>query len=136
MATSSLTGVTIGSILNVFNGYLPYRVWLPYDVNISLLFWITSIQQIITLIFGTIINVGTETLIFGFILQTCAQIEIFQDRLEKLISNQRVTYDEHLVASPCKKDAKISEYVRHHLSIYKLVTCKLFLVYICFYSLY
>jgi len=53
---SSLTGVTIGSLLNIIHGYLPYRVWLPYDSNIAAMFWITSVQQIVSLIFATIIR--------------------------------------------------------------------------------
>ncbi|EZA59464.1 ObirOr5-E26 [Ooceraea biroi] len=118
LATSSVTSVTIGSLLNVMHGYLPYKVWLPYDSSTSPTFWITSIQQIITVIFATIINVGTETLVFGFILQTCAQIEIFQNRLEKLVIYKTTKYAEHSFASSNKKKATISEYVCHHLSIY------------------
>jgi len=118
---SSLTGVTIGSLLNIIHGYLPYRVWLPYDSNIAAMFWITSIQQIITIIFATIINVGTETLVFGFILQTCAQIEIFQNRLHKLIISKTATRMKHSLASSNTRSSLLSEYIRHHLGIYELV---------------
>lgn len=100
-------------------GYLPYRIWVPYDTDTSPMFLITSIQQIITVVFVTIINVGTETLVFGLFLQTCAQFEIFENRLRKLISNKIAKYLKP--ASSNKKRAIISEYIYHHLSIYKLV---------------
>ncbi|EZA59463.1 ObirOr5-E25 [Ooceraea biroi] len=119
LCTTSLTGVTIGSVLNIIQGYLPYRVWLPYDSNIATMFWITSMQQIISLIFATVINVGTETLISGFILQTCAQIEIFQNRLHKLMINQTTAYMKQSLASSCKGTSIFSEYIRHHLKIYE-----------------
>lgn len=108
-------------------GQLPYRVWLPYDFNISPIFWITSIQQIITVIFVTIINVGTETLVFGLFLQTCAQFEIFESRLQKLVTNKtnklmknQIRYLEHSSPSSNEEKAIISKYIHHHLKIYKL----------------
>ncbi|XP_018355221.1 PREDICTED: uncharacterized protein LOC108756126 [Trachymyrmex septentrionalis] len=126
LATSSVTGVTVRSVLNAIQGQLPYRVWLPYDFNVSPMFWITSIQQIITVIFVTIINVGTETLVFGLFLQTCAQFEIFESRLKKLVTNKtnklmknKITYLEHSSPSSNKEKAIISKYIHHHLKIYK-----------------
>ncbi|XP_011067880.1 PREDICTED: odorant receptor Or2-like [Acromyrmex echinatior] len=104
LATSSVTGVTVRSVLNAMQGQLPYRVWLPYDFNVSPIFWITSVQQIITVIFVTIINVGTETLVFGLFLQTCAQFEIFE---------------KHSSPSSNEEKAIISKYIHHHLKIYK-----------------
>ncbi|XP_050453902.1 odorant receptor Or2-like [Cataglyphis hispanica] len=117
LATCSVTGVTIRSMINVTQGYLPYRVWVPYDTDTSPMFLITSIQQIITVVFVTIINVGTETLVFGLFLQTCAQFEIFENRLHKLISNKIAKYLKPVSSN--KKRAIISEYINHHLSIYK-----------------
>ncbi|XP_019887005.1 odorant receptor 42b isoform X2 [Ooceraea biroi] len=119
LATGSITSFTIRSLLNVLQGHLPYRVWLPYDSDESLMFWITSIHQIITLIFATIINVGTETLIFGLFLQTCVQLEIFESRLHKLIINKTAGYREYFSrASSDGKETIIAGYIRHHLSIF------------------
>lgn len=127
MATSSVTGVTIRSVLNVIQGHLPYRVLLPYDSNTSPMFWITSVQQIITVIFVTIINVGTETLVFGLFLQTCAQFEIFESRLRKLVADKtsklmknEVRYLKGSSPSSNEEKAIISKYIQHHLKIYKL----------------
>lgn len=133
MATCSVSGVTIRGVLNAIQGHLPYRVWLPYDYNTSLMFWITSLQQIITVVFVTIINVGTETLVFGLFIQTCAQFEIFENRLRNLVLDKtnkliksKDRYLEHLSPSPSKEGAIISKYIYHHLKIYKL---ELFLLY-------
>ncbi|XP_025989687.2 odorant receptor Or2 [Solenopsis invicta] len=126
LATCSVSGVTVRSVLNAMQGYLPYRVWLPYDFNTSPMFWITSIQQIVTVVFVTIINVGTETLVFGLFLQTCAQFEIFENRLRKLVIDKtskimtnKVECLKHSSLSSNKKKAIISKYVHHHLEIYK-----------------
>lgn len=97
------------------------------------MFWITSIQQIITVVFVTIINVGTETLVFGLFLQTCAQFEIFESRLRKLVINKtnklmknEEKYLGHSCSSSNKEEAVISKYVYHHLKIYKLEWFPLF----------
>jgi len=88
------------------------------DYNVSLVFWIISIQQVIAICFGTIINVATEILVFGLILETCAQLEIFENRLHKLINKKTVKY---LGNALCLNEDKtgISKCIRHHLSIYK-----------------
>jgi hypothetical protein len=120
----TVTAVTIVSMFNIIQGYLPSRIWLPYDTNIAVLFWITSVQQIVSVIFATIINVATETLISGLILQTCAQIEIFQNRLQKLIISKTITHMKHSLASSNTRSSLFSEYIRHHLGIYELVMSK------------
>ncbi|XP_072767710.1 odorant receptor 4-like isoform X2 [Anoplolepis gracilipes] len=56
LVTSSITSFTIRSVINITQGNLPLRVWLPYDFNEPLMFWITSIHQILSLIFAAIIN--------------------------------------------------------------------------------
>ncbi|XP_032667626.1 odorant receptor 46a-like isoform X4 [Odontomachus brunneus] len=128
MATGSITGVTVKSVIDIMKGFLPYRAWVPYDLSSFVPFMITSIQQIVTLVFATIINVGMETLICGMILQTCAQIEIFEERLQKMINNRRVrSVNQQNSGDPeCSSTAPtnhqeeiISAHIRHHLIIYE-----------------
>jgi len=107
---TSLISITIGSLLDVIHGYLPYRVWLPYDSNIAVMFWITSVQQIVTVIFATVISV--------------AQIEIFQNRIHKLIISKTATHMKHSFASSNTRSSLFSEFIRHHLGIYQLVISK------------
>jgi len=123
LGVCSLTGITVASVLNIIHGYLPYRAWLPYDFNITAVFLITSVQQIISLIFATVINVGTETLISGLILQMCAQIEIFQNRLRKLIISKTAMHMKRFASSNATSSL-FSECIRHHLGIYELVVSK------------
>ncbi|XP_012059526.1 PREDICTED: odorant receptor Or1-like [Atta cephalotes] len=119
LATSSVTGTTIGSVLNIMQGHLPYRIWLPYNYNVSTTFWAISVHQIITVIFSAMINIGTDTLVFGLILHTCAQLKIFESRLHKLIINRTIRYLENTFSPSNKNKIGISECIRHHLSIYK-----------------
>ncbi|XP_071639465.1 odorant receptor 46a-like isoform X1 [Temnothorax longispinosus] len=119
LATGSITGLTLGSILNAMHGHLPYRVWLPWNYDIPLVFWIISIHQILTLLFACIINVGTETLVLGLLIQTCAQLEIFESRLHKFIINKTVKDLGHTLSTSNKNEVGISECVHYHLSIYK-----------------
>ncbi|XP_024875309.1 uncharacterized protein LOC112456788, partial [Temnothorax curvispinosus] len=119
MATSSVTGTTIGSVLNVMQGRTPYRIWLPWNYNIPLVFWTISIHQIVSSFFATMISIGTDTLIFGLLLQTCAQLEIFESRLHKLIINKTVRCLEHALSSSNKDKTEIAECIRQHLNIYK-----------------
>ncbi|KAF3054598.1 Odorant receptor 392 [Nylanderia fulva] len=58
------------------------KIWLPYDINASSIFWIISIQQIMCMFFAGIINSDTDSLIFGLSLQMCAQFEIYKNRLQ------------------------------------------------------
>ncbi|XP_032667625.1 uncharacterized protein LOC116842470 isoform X3 [Odontomachus brunneus] len=139
MATGSITGVTVKSVIDIMKGFLPYRAWVPYDLSSFVPFMITSIQQIVTLVFATIINVGMETLICGMILQTCAQIEIFEERLQKMINNRRVrSVNQQNSGDPeCSSTAPtnhqeeiISAHIRHHLIIYELVICVTIFLYV------
>ncbi|KAL0112570.1 hypothetical protein PUN28_012111 [Cardiocondyla obscurior] len=119
LATGSITGLTVGSVINILHGQLPYRIWLPWDYHIPLIFYTLGIHQMITLIFACIINVGTETLVPGLFLQTCAQLEILENRIQKLIINKTVKYLRHTLATPNKDEMEISDCIHHHLSIYK-----------------
>lgn len=108
--------------MRVVEGHLPYRAWVPYDSNTPAMFLVTSVQQIMSVIFVTIINIATETLVFGFFLQTCAQLEIFESRLRKLVISKTVRYPGYFSSSEKgEATSDISEYIRHHLTIYKLV---------------
>ncbi|XP_072761984.1 odorant receptor 4-like isoform X2 [Anoplolepis gracilipes] len=50
LASFSATGATIGEVLAILKGELPYRGWVPYDIYSSLvLFWLTSLQEMLAL---------------------------------------------------------------------------------------
>lgn len=116
----ALTGVTIASVINIMHGRLPLRIWLPFDyLNIPTVFWTLSIHQVLTMVFGTLINIGTDTFVFGMFLQTCAQLEIFESRLHNLIISKTVGYVGHALSSSNEDKMMISECIHHHLIIFK-----------------
>ncbi|KAL0112594.1 hypothetical protein PUN28_012115 [Cardiocondyla obscurior] len=119
LATCSVTGLTVGSIINILHGHLPYRIWLPFNYSVRV-FYILAAHQMITLAFAATINVGTETMVLGLFIQTCAQLEIFEDRLRKLIINKTTNNKYHGHAHSLNKNkTEISDYINYHLSIYK-----------------
>ncbi|XP_071639460.1 odorant receptor 46a-like isoform X2 [Temnothorax longispinosus] len=77
-------------------------------------------SSIIAITTGSILkDVGMDTLIFGLFLQTCAQLEIFESRLHKLIINKTIRDLGRKLSTSNKDEMEISEIVRHHLIIYK-----------------
>lgn len=117
LASFSVTGVITGEIFVALQGELPFRAWMPYDIHSSLvLFWITSLQQMLFVLLGTFVNVATETLVLGFCLQVCSQLEILKHRLRIATKSERKE-------SPSKnvlyKKSRFSEHIRYHLHIIK-----------------
>ncbi|XP_011869936.1 PREDICTED: odorant receptor 46a, isoform B-like [Vollenhovia emeryi] len=120
LAAFSATGAVIGEILAMLQGELPYRGWVPYDIYTSLLlFLLTSLQEMLAVIFGTIVNVATETIVLGFCLQTCSQLEILKYRLQKEIlkSNEKEETRENPLKSVSYKRNRLSKHIHYHLCI-------------------
>ncbi|XP_011705225.1 PREDICTED: odorant receptor 2a-like, partial [Wasmannia auropunctata] len=110
----------IGEILAVLQGELPYRGWVPYNTYTSLfLFLLTSLQEMLALIFGTIVNIATETLVLGFCLQTCSQLEILKYRLRREVksSEKEETYCDNPLNGVSRKRNRLSKHIRYHLYI-------------------
>ncbi|XP_019885710.2 odorant receptor 46a-like [Camponotus floridanus] len=120
LASFSVTGGIIGGLLNTLEGQLPFRMWVPYDYTSPFLFWLTSIQELVATIFGTIVNVATETTVLGFCLQICAQIEILKHRLQKMMKSSKK--EETLISLNDASNGtdRFSEHILHHLCIIRL----------------
>lgn len=120
LASLSATGATIGEVFAVLQGELPYRGWAPY--TLPFLFLFTSLQEMLALLLGTLVNIATETLVFGFCLQTCAQLEILTYRLYKMIlSSETEGGRESLSKNTFNKTNRLSRHIYHHLCIIRLV---------------
>ncbi|XP_012524485.2 putative odorant receptor 85d [Monomorium pharaonis] len=118
LASFSATGVTIGEVLTTLQGELPYRIWVPYDYTTFFLFWFTSLQEILTVLLGTFVNVGTETLLLGFCLQICTQFELLICRLQRMIeSDEKTKIHKNLLNDASNRTNRLSEHIRHHLYI-------------------
>ncbi|KAM0729155.1 Odorant receptor Or1 [Formica fusca] len=120
LASFSATGTIIGGVLNILEGQLPYRMWVPYDCTLPILFWFTSIQELVAIIFGTIVNVATETTVLGFCLQICAQIEILKHRLQKMTKPSEEKSSRISLNDASNKTSRLSEHILHHLCIIRL----------------
>ncbi|XP_072762244.1 odorant receptor 46a-like isoform X1 [Anoplolepis gracilipes] len=121
LASFSATGTVIGGVLNILEGQLPYRMWVPYDYTSPFLLWFTSIQELVAITFGTIVNVATETTVLGFCLQICAQIEILKHRLQKMVKpnpeNEEILFS---LNNTSNETGRLSEHILHHLCIIRL----------------
>ncbi|KAL6431347.1 hypothetical protein ACFW04_007176 [Cataglyphis niger] len=122
LASFSATGTIIGGMLNILEGQLPYRMWVPYDYTSPRLFWFTSIQELVAIIFGTIVNVATETTVLGFCLQICAQIEILKHRLQKMMKSSKKEKENPRISlnDTSNETGRLSEHILHHLCIIRL----------------
>ncbi|KAG5329989.1 OR4 protein, partial [Acromyrmex heyeri] len=124
LALFSATGAVIGEMLTAFQGELPYRIWVPYDYTPILLFWLTSLHEMLALIFGTFVNIATETLLLGFCLQICAQLELFTRRLQRIVEPDKNKEACNLLTNVPNRN-RLSEHVYYHLP-YKHIFIDLF----------
>ncbi|EFN73174.1 Odorant receptor 2a [Camponotus floridanus] len=93
---------------------LPLKSYIPYSVSNLFIYLATYLQQFITLFYGIMLNVSFDSLIYGFIIHTCAQIELMCHRLTEnlnCISSERKS----------QTNVSIEECVRHHLLV-KILT--------------
>jgi len=93
---------------------------VPYDISSTVAFWASLIHQTIGLMVCANASVAHETLISGFMIQICAQLDIFCHRAYTLPSLLR----EAQKGSTLKENRKaqeqiIRELIHHHLYIYR-----------------
>ena len=106
MITTAWTFMTLMSLLTNFrHRRLTYRGWIPYDYSSYTKFCFTYGQQLLSTFHGASINVACDTLLCGFLMHICCQIEILEHRLKKHLCNQ----------------FSLSYCIRHHNRIFELV---------------
>ncbi|KAG5323693.1 OR94B protein, partial [Pseudoatta argentina] len=100
---------------------LPLYDWVPYDISSTTIFWATLLHQTIIIMICANTSVAHETLISGFMIQICAQLDI-------LCHRARILPDLLQEARKCsitKEDFKmrerqlIREIVHHHRYVYR-----------------
>ncbi|KAF3054562.1 Odorant receptor 257 [Nylanderia fulva] len=70
--------------INLKQRKLTYRAWLPFDYSSTTLFFLTYSHQLISLLAGGYLNIACDTLICGFLVHICCQIEILSYRLRNI----------------------------------------------------
>ncbi|XP_050451475.1 odorant receptor 67a-like [Cataglyphis hispanica] len=101
---------------------LPLSDWVPYDISSTTVYWATVLHQTIGLMVCANASVAHETLISGFMIQTCAQLDILCHRAHMLPNLLRKAQK----SSTSKEDLKareqwlVRELVHHHRYVYRL----------------
>ncbi|XP_020279052.1 odorant receptor Or2-like [Pseudomyrmex gracilis] len=100
---------------------LPLSDWVPYRISSTAVYWATVMHQTIGLTVCANASVAHETLVAGFMIQACAQLDILCHRARTLpdsLSNvrKRNTSKENLKT---REQRLVRELVHHHRYIYK-----------------
>lgn len=106
------------------NRTLPVVVWLPYEIESNLSYWLSYAQQATgILLLGTCL-IGSSFLMNGFVYQICSQLEILGSRLHRLPQTierlESLNKPYHLIRH--YETAVIGQSVEHHLCIFRFVS--------------
>ncbi|CAL1685812.1 unnamed protein product [Lasius platythorax] len=97
---------------------LPFKTYLPYSIAGLYPYLATYLQHTGAIFYGVLLNVSFDSLVYGFTLQVCGQIELLCYRLSEV-------FKDHPDMAQCRfgsdKGAMISECVRHHLRVHEIV---------------
>ncbi|XP_048504947.1 odorant receptor 46a-like [Athalia rosae] len=101
---------------------LPFKAWLPFSLSRLTIYWLIYIQQSISILISTNLNVASDTLVSGLLVQACAQLDILKDRITRmkikpLVATEAtfiadIFYDEYV-------ELTVKRCVRHHIVIYE-----------------
>ncbi|XP_018052201.1 PREDICTED: uncharacterized protein LOC108689776 [Atta colombica] len=84
LVETTCLSVAVTSLLTEFKkGNLTFRAWLPFDYSSSQLFPFVYAHQLISFTMGSVHHVACDSLICGFLVHICCQIEILEHRLRK-----------------------------------------------------
>ncbi|XP_071572216.1 putative odorant receptor 85d [Temnothorax nylanderi] len=89
LIATSWTSLSLTSLLTDFrHRKLTYRGWIPYDYSSYATFCFTYAVQVLSTFHCIVVNVACDTLLCGFLMHICCQIEILEYRLRKFLCNQ------------------------------------------------
>ncbi|XP_025262357.1 putative odorant receptor 71a [Camponotus floridanus] len=100
---------------------LPLSDWVPYDISSTAVFWATVLHQTIGLIVCANASVAHETLISGFMIQTCAQLDILCHRARMLPNLLRKAQKSGISKEDLKAREQwlVRELIHHHRYVYR-----------------
>ncbi|XP_011882833.1 PREDICTED: odorant receptor 46a, isoform A-like [Vollenhovia emeryi] len=91
IALVTATGICVISS-SIFTDFrhkkLKYREWIPYNYSHHMIFCFTYIQQMLSVCHSAVVHIAIDSLVCGFLMHICCQIEILEYRLKKILSNQ------------------------------------------------
>lgn len=100
---------------------LPTPAWYPYDTSKPLYFWLSYIQQMFVGSAIISMHIGADTMLSGFMLQSCTQLKLLKHRLKRFSKH----CDIMVARSYCSKSkikaesALIKQYIYDHQSVYR-----------------
>ncbi|EFN83902.1 Odorant receptor 46a, isoform A [Harpegnathos saltator] len=95
LVTMSITSILMTSFFTeLTKRNLTYKAWVPFDYSSSnVVFLLVYTHQLIGMSTSGIVNVACESLICGFLLHICCQLEILEYRLTKISRDHDVLGD-------------------------------------------
>ncbi|XP_032662641.1 odorant receptor 46a-like [Odontomachus brunneus] len=60
---------------------LPFKTYMPYSISGWYLYVATYLQHVAAIFYGVLLNVSFDSLVYGFILHACGQIDLLRHRL-------------------------------------------------------
>ncbi|XP_018346423.1 PREDICTED: odorant receptor 46a-like [Trachymyrmex septentrionalis] len=117
MFISQISGflVLIGPLMTQNERQLPMKMYVPYSMMELLPYLLTYLEQVAVVFYGVSLNVAFDSLVYGFIIHTCGQIELLSYRLSETFRflQENNKEKEHDVI----EKFAIAECVRHHVSV-------------------
>jgi len=117
MSQVTALGLVMAPILGLGKGewILPTKLYVPYSISEIFPYVTTYLQQAAALFYAIMLNVSFDSLVYGFTIHTCGQIELICCRLTNNI-RASVNFRKNSDVT-----ASIEESVRHHILVHTLV---------------
>ncbi|XP_063982157.1 odorant receptor Or1-like [Diachasmimorpha longicaudata] len=107
-------------------GVLPYKAWIPWDYSAPKMYWFLYWFQMISVIIGANVVSASDTLISGFMILICGQLNILKCRLERVIEEFGIEADSKSkrIRSDLEKicERRITACVEYHCAIFEMAT--------------
>jgi len=99
---------------------LPFKTYLPYSISDFFPYIATYLQHVGAIFYGVLLNVAFDSLVYGFTLHVCGQIELLRHRLSEIFRDYSDT-GRRCRTVPGHENAIIGQCVKHHLCVYEIV---------------
>ncbi|RLU18705.1 ObirOr5-E7 [Ooceraea biroi] len=90
---SVITIFSMSIFTNLMKRNLTYKAWIPFDYSSPAVFYIVYAHQLLAMVTSGIVNIACDSLLCGFLLYICCQLEILEYRLTKMVCGQYILRD-------------------------------------------
>ena len=109
----AITTKAIAPLTKGFDTVLPYRAWIPYNLDNRISFWLTYLLETIGSFSCGEATIAIDAFAMAMMLQLCAQLDILMYRIQK--------YARLCRQKSCNTKGEnifIGSWVQHHQSMY------------------